>query len=122
VVEPAAVTPFYLTAAPSTRAVDPGGAAQYTIDVGSSGGSTATVNLSVTSPSPSLILQLSPPAVVPPSQATLTITDGHEGPTQIPGLWYIVPIIAANGITQTTSVSLLVGGVRVYLPIMQRHY
>ena len=122
VVEPATAASFYLTAGPSSRAVDPGGVARYTIDVRSSGGFTATVNLSATSPSPSLTLQLNPPSVVPPGQATLAITDGHEGPALLPGLWYVVPIIAANGVTQTTSVSLLVGGARVYLPMAQKRY
>jgi hypothetical protein len=122
VVAPAAAASFYLTAVPSSRTVDPGGVARYTVGVSSSGGSTATVNLSATSPSPSLTLQLNPSSVVPPGQATLAITDGHKGPTPLPGLWYVVPIIAANGFTQTTSVSLLVGGARVHLPTVQKRY
>jgi hypothetical protein len=121
VVEPAAVASFYLTAEPSSRAVDPGGVVAYTIGVRSSGGSTATVSLSATSPSPSLTLQLDPSPVTPPGQTVLTITDSHAGPTLWPGLWYVVPVVAVNGVTQTTSVSLLVGGARIYLPTALKH-
>ena len=118
VVEPA--TSNYLTAAPSSRAIDPGGVAAYTIGVGASSG--FTISLVASSPSPSLTLQLVPTSVIPPGQATLTVTDSHTGPTLLPGLWYTVPITATDGVTQTTSVSLLVGGARLYLPLIMKSY
>jgi len=37
-------------------------------------------------------------------------------------MWYNIPITASDGITQTTSVSLLVGGVRLYLPVVMKGY
>jgi len=36
----------------------------------------------------------------------------------LPGEWYVVPITATGGIVRTTSVRLLVGGARIYLPVV----
>jgi hypothetical protein len=111
---------FTLAATPPSRAIAPGGVATFTIGVQPTGGFTATVNLVAASPSPSLTLDLFPAAVVPPGQATLTITDTHTE-MLVPSLWYTVPITAtASDITQTMSVGLLVEGARVYLPIVLR--
>ncbi len=108
---------FGLSADPSSRAIDPGGVAAYTLSVQPIGGFGATVNLVAASPSPSLTLSLVPSVVTPPGQATLTITDTHVGTALLPGLWYTVLITATGGgFTQTSSVDLLVGGKRVYLP------
>jgi len=111
---------FILTASPPSCAIAPGGVGVYTIGVRPAGGFTSTVNLVSASPSPNLSLELVPTTVVPPGWATLTITDSHTG-TLLPGVWYSVPITATFGeITQVTSVNLLVGGVRVYLPVVLR--
>jgi len=111
---------FSLSAAPLMRAIAPGGVATYTVGVQPSGGFTSTVTLIAASPSPSLTLHLNPTALTPPGQATLTITDSH-GPLLLPGLWYTIPITATGGgVTQSTSVKLLVGGARVYLPVVLR--
>jgi hypothetical protein len=84
------------------------------------GGFTHTVALTAASPSPSLTLSLTPTVVTAPGQATLAVTDTHVG-ALLPGLWYGVPITATGGtVTQTTSVGLLVGGARVYLPLILR--
>jgi hypothetical protein len=112
---------FTLSVVPSVQAIDPGGAATYTIEVQSLGGFADTVTLAATSPSPDVILSLTPTTVDPPGQATLTLTDMHSGPELLPGLWYSVSINGTGGgSTQTTSVSLLVGGARVYLPLVAR--
>lgn len=119
-VEGGGVYGFTLDAAPPSRAIAPGGVATFTIGVQPSGGFSASVDLVAASPSPSLTLALSPTAVVPPGQAMLTVTNKHPA-TFAPDLWYTVPITAtASGIKQTTSVNLLLGGVRVYLPIVLR--
>jgi len=107
-----------LKVTPASRAIDPGGVATYTVEVRSIGGSATPVSLIASSPSPSLTLQLVPAQVVPPGQATLTVTDGHPGPVLLPGLWYDIPITATDGIILTTSVRLLVGGERIYLPLI----
>ena len=92
--------------------------ATFTIGVRTSGVFTGTVDLVAVSPSPGLILDLYPQTIDPPGQATLTLTDMHTA-APAPGLWYTVPVTAsANGIPQTTSVSLLLGGVRVFLPVV----
>ena len=126
VVEPATITgttpSFSLTTDPASRAIDPGGVATYVISVEPGGGFTDTVYLDASSPSPDLDVDLTPDSVTPPGQVTLTITDSHPGPTLLPGQWYNVPITATNGVTQTTSVGLLVGGVRLYLPMVLRNY
>ncbi len=109
-----------LTVTPPVHAIDPGGVATYTIHVGPM--SATTVYLDATSPSPSLTLQLVPTSVVPPDQATLIVTDSHPGPVLLPGVWYDVPITATDGITQTVSVRLLVGGTHVYLPQILKSY
>jgi hypothetical protein len=37
----------------------------------------------------------------------------------LPGVWYTLPITATGAsVTQTASVNLLVGGVRVWLPVI----
>jgi len=111
-----------LKVTPSYSTIDPGGVTTYTVDVRPVGGSTATVNLSAPSPSPSLTLHLTPAGVAPPGRATLVLTDCHPGPALLPGLWYSISITATNGTTQTVAVDLLVGGARVYLPLVLRTY
>jgi len=111
-----------LKVTPPNRAIDPGGVTTYGIEVRPIGGSTATVSLLATSPSPSLTLQLIPTAVIPLGQATLTVTDSHPSPMPLSGLWYNIPITATDGITQTISVDLLVGGMRLYLPLILKSY
>ena len=112
---------FTLTTTPSSRAISPGGVARYDIGVQTIGGFTHTVTLVAASPSPSLTLSLAPTALDSAGQGTLTLTDTHPGPTLLPGLWYTIPITGTgDGVTQTTSVNLLVGGARVYLPVILR--
>ncbi len=114
---------FLLTTAPSGRAIVPGAVAVYTLSAQPVGGFSATVALVAASPSPSLTLSLVPPSIEPPGQATLTVTDTHSAGSPWPDVWYHVPITATGGgVTQTTSVGLLVGGTRVYLPSVLRSY
>jgi len=101
---------------PSWRAIEPGGVATYTIHIGS--GSSTLVRLTAANPSPSLSLQIVPKSVTPPGQAVLTVTDNEHG-TPLPGKLYNIAITAVDSITRTTSVRLLVGGARVYLPVIE---
>ncbi len=111
---------FNLTASPSLRAIPAGGSAAFTLGVQALGGYSSTVSLTAPSPAGSLLTGLAPTAVGPTGQATLYLTSTLSGP-QLPGLWYSVPITATGGgVTQTVSVSLLVGGTRVYLPYLGR--
>jgi hypothetical protein len=106
-----------LNATPSKQAIGPGGVATYTVRLG--GDFSGTVSLTATSPSPDLSLAWSQKEVTPPAQAVLVITDCHPGPILLPGLWVTIPITATGDVVQTTSVALLVGGTRSYLPISQ---
>ncbi len=71
-----------------------------------------------------LTLSLTPTAItLLPGQATLAVTDTHTGTMLLPGLRYNIPITATGGgITQTVNVGLLVGGARVYLPLVLRNH
>jgi hypothetical protein len=93
----------------------------YAIGVQPVGGFTSTVMLATASPSPSLTVHLGPALVTLPAQATLVVTDSHPGPLLLPGLWFTLPVTAtAPGVTQTLNLSLLVGGARVWLPLVLR--
>ncbi len=112
---------FALTATTNWRAILPGGVATYTIGVQPVGGFTSSVTLVTASPSPSLTLHLGPALVTLPAQATLIVTDSHRGPSLLPGLWFTLPVTAtAQSVTQTLNLSLLVGGARVWLPLVLR--
>jgi hypothetical protein len=114
---------FTLAVDPSSRAINPGGVATYTLLVQPVSNFSATVNLVAASPSPSLTLSLVPTAVTPLGQATLTVTDTHVGTVLVPGLRYTVSITATGGgSTQTAQVGILVGGIRIYLPLTLRSY
>jgi hypothetical protein len=111
---------FSLGVMPPSQSVDPGGVAVYLVDVQPVGGFSDAVTLVAASPSPSLTLDLAPTVLIPPSQATLTLTDTHSG-TLLSGLSYAVPITATGGgVTQTVSAGLLVGGECLYLPVISR--
>jgi len=111
---------FELSTLPQFQAIEAGDRATYMLDLQSLGGFTETVTLIASSPSPSLILSIDPLSLDPPGQATLTITDTHSGPL-LPGLWYSIPVTGTAGeISEQVTVSLLVGGTRVYLPLVVR--
>ena len=113
-----AIQDFDLQANPAAQAIDPGDVATYNLILQASGGFTQVVTLTTLSPAVSLTVSLSPHVVTPPDQVTLVVTDTHVGAV-VPGLWYSVPITATGGgVTHTTTVGLLVGGVRVYLPVI----
>jgi len=112
---------FTLAVNPSSRVIPPGSVTTYTLSVQPIGRFTAPTTLTAASPSPSLTLGLVPTAVVPPAQAILTVTDAHTGPWLLPGLWYNIPITGTGGgVTNVTTAHLLVGGARLYLPVVMR--
>ncbi len=110
---------FAVLATPSAQAVDPGGVAHYDLRLHPTD-LPHTVTLAAASPSPLLTLVLSPTVVTSDTLVTLTVTDNHTG-TLLTGLEYTIPITATGGgFTHTASVGLLVGGVRVYLPLIMK--
>jgi len=112
----------YLKITPAVRAIAPGSTVTYALEVRPIGGSADPVSLAASSPSPSLTLQLAPTGLTPPGQATLTVTDTHSGSVLLPGVWHYLPITVTDGAVQVTNVRLLVGGARVYLPMVLRGY
>jgi len=114
-----AANEFALSVTPSTQTIDPGDTTTYDVIVTAGSNFTETVTVMATSPSPSQTLSLVPTMLTPEGQATLTLTDTHPAGLLLPGLWYTVPVTATGGgLTQTATVSLLVGGTRSYLPVI----
>ena len=114
------LTDFTLNAAPSARAIDPGGSTSYQLQTAVRGYWTGPVTVTSSSPSPSVTIGLNgsiAAAVMPvPGSITLIVTDTH--PIGSPPIWYSIPITATGGgVTQVTQAGLLVGGARVYLPV-----
>ena len=69
----------------------------------------------------SVELDLTPASVTPPGQAVLRVTHVKPGSALFPGEWHTLAISASgNGSEKTVSVGLLVGGSRVYLPLLTR--
>ena len=116
-----AVFGFALDVDPASRAIQPGGSAMYRLDFTARLGFGSAINLSANSPSPNVIAQLASTTAISTSQVTLVLTDTHSG-TLMPGLWYNVPITATGGgFTRTATAGLLVGGARVYLPVILKN-
>ncbi len=108
---------FALLAQPPAQAIRPGQTARYSLSL-QPPALPHPVTLTVASPSPSLTLALNPLVLAPGASATLTVTDTHAITLQL-SLWYNLPITATGGgFTQTSSVELLIGGRRVYLPLV----
>ena len=110
---------FALLAQPSGRTIDPGGTAQYAISLHPPD-LPHTVTLSVASPAPELTVTIAPTVLAAGETATLTVTDAHTGTLELsPG--YIITVNGVGGgFTQTGNVWLLVGGARIYLPLVTR--
>jgi hypothetical protein len=111
-----------LQVAPAIRAIDPGGVATYTVSVEAGDSSSITVDLVATSPSHYLTLHLNPTQIIAPGHATLTVTDTHSDTALLPGVWYDVPVTGTNDLTQTVYARLLVGGARIYLPLILKEW
>jgi hypothetical protein len=110
---------FTLDVTPAAQAIMPGGLATYLITVSASGNFSATVTLTATSPTADLTLDPTPTALTPPGEATLTVTHVSTNGTFLPGIVYTLPITATGGdLSRTTTVTLLVGGGRIYLPVI----
>lgn len=115
-----ALSDFTVSANPIGRAIDAGGVATYQLRFERSAAFTSTIAVTADSPSPSLTLKLSQAVVSPPITIALTITDAH--PNGSPPIWYSIPITAAGGnVTHHASVSVLINGLKVYLPSAQRN-
>ena len=110
---------FSVAAAPSMRAIDPGSVTHFVLTVERTAAFTPTVSLVTGNPSPSLTIHLSQAVIASPGSVTLTVTDTH--PSGSTAVWYTIPITATGGdTTYVTNIGLLVGGERVFLPIVRK--
>lgn len=115
----AAEDSFSMSASPIARAIEPGQSTSYSLNVVLGSAYTGTVTLSVSTPPSDLALGLNPTVFTASGQATLTVTDTHPAGPLMPGLFYTIPLTASDGsVSRATSVSLLVGGARTYLPLV----
>jgi hypothetical protein len=111
---------FSLSAMPPARAIDPGGSTSYQLSTAMHGYWTGPVTLTASSPSPSVVIGLSGSIVNVPGSITLIVTDTH--PSGSPAIWFSIPITATgNGVTHAVKAGLLVGGARVYLPVVRKN-
>ena len=108
---------YQLLATPAAQAIDPGGTAQYTLRLFPSD-LPYSVTLAAVSPSPSkLLVGLSAATLALSETATLTVT--QHGVAESQG--YTLQVTSSGGgFNSQATVWLLVGGARIYLPLVQR--
>lgn len=113
---------FTVTVTPLIQVVDAGGSRTFTITIEHMPGFDASVNLTTSSSSSDLEVELGPPTVIAPpgGQTTLTITDKHPPSFSSPALYTIEVEATGGGINRTQSVQILVNGERVYLPLVNK--
>jgi hypothetical protein len=109
-----------LEASPGSQSIMPGESAMYQIQLLSSAPINDPLTLSATNNYADLDMTLSPSQILPGQTAVLTLTDTRSGSLN-PGVWHTIPIEATNGdLSFNVEVTLLVGGERVYLPMITR--
>ncbi len=111
---------FTLQASPSARSIDPGGSTSFQLQTAVHGYWANALTVMASSPSPSVTIGLSGSIVAVPGSITLIVTDTH--PIGSPAIWYTIPITATgSSVTHYASVSVLVGGRKVYLPLLWKN-
>jgi hypothetical protein len=110
---------FGVFAVPNVWAIEPGGTATYTLGLYPEN-VPHSVTVSVSNPSPSFTVTLSPTVIAANVSTTLSVVDNHSG-NGVPGLWFTIPYTSTGAsFTHLGSVGLLVGGRHIYLPFMPR--
>ena len=98
----------------------PGGSTSYQLSAAIHGYWNSPLTITASSPSPSVTIGLSGSIVNVPGAITLIVTDTH--PAGSPAVWYSIPITATgSGVTHAVNAGLLVGGARVYLPLVRKN-
>jgi len=106
---------------PVATAIEPGGLAAFTVQIQENADFTSTVNVHAAASAPGVNVTLSTDTVTPPAEVTVTVTDTHGSGTLQPGQWYTITVTGDSGGTaHSASAKLLVGGSRVYLPLILR--
>ncbi|MBN1812058.1 MAG: right-handed parallel beta-helix repeat-containing protein [Anaerolineae bacterium] len=107
---------FAMIPAPAFQTIEPGGTAHYALSLYPPDLPHA-VTLTLPSPPLGLSYALSSDVVTSGSAVTLTVT--HDGSPVGLGAWHTISITGdGGGFIRTTDVRLLVGGERVYLPVV----
>ncbi len=96
---------FTLSATPDSQAVCSGSDAQYTVDVGSTGGFSDPVTLSATGNPPGTTVTFNPNPVTPPGASTMTVSNTGAAS---PGASTITIEGASGTLTHTTTVDLTI--------------
>lgn len=118
----AAVPPaLSLNAAETSKAVELGGTATFSINVA---GAAFPVTISASDPvgpAPLPTVSVDPTSLTPPGRVTVTLVDRHSAGSLAPGASYTVTLTATGGgNTRTLKLQLIVGGERVFLPQVRR--
>ncbi len=114
----AEIAGFTLSVSPTAQTVAPGQTALYAVSL--SGAFSGTVSLTVSAAS-GFTPTLQSNALPVPGKSVLSVTNAFTGPTLIPGVVYRPVITAVGGAyTRVVTPTLLVGGARVYLPLIVR--
>jgi hypothetical protein len=111
---------FELLIHPEVQAIWPGGSAAYTLTLQAAPGFAGSVNLQVVPESLPLGLTaaIQPPVLAAGETATLRLLDSNYYP-YYPGIFHHVVIYASGyGTTSSVTAHLLVGGVRLYTPLI----
>ncbi len=114
------LTDFTLSLLPAARAIEPGGSTSYQLSAAIRGYWNSPLTITASSPSPSVTIGLSGSSVNVPGAITLVVTDAH--PAGSPAIGYVIPITATgSGVTHILKAGLLIGGARVYLPVIRKN-
>ena len=110
---------FSVTTNTPVQTADPGGAAQYGLDVTPAGGFNTAVSFQANNVPAGISVNIPTGDVTPPGSKVITIT--HDDAGQTSGALYQIPIVVSgDGIERTMTLYLLVNGSQVYLPITTR--
>ncbi len=111
---------FSLSADPPAQAIPPGGSAAYAIQLLAAPGFAGSADLSHSPAPPGLQVSLQPSQLAAGESASLVLQDSHSGDLT-PGLQYTLAITATHPAhSDSLVVRLLVGGERLFLPVMGR--
>lgn len=110
---------FTFAVKPSYQQIPFGGTAFYNLETKAYTGFTETVVLTASNVSSDLSFQWGATEIAPGSSTSLTVTHYGTETVMLPGLWRTIPMTATGGnITWKRSIRLLIGGSRIYLPVL----
>jgi hypothetical protein len=108
---------FVVSVSPASQSIEPGETASFRLTIQFIGGVASPVTVEAVSLDPRFELTLDRTVVSSDGEVTLAVADtkGEAG-----GIHSVPITVTGGGFTQTTSVELLVGGSKIYLPLVVR--